>query len=377
MVVGESRALVAQVLLALHSHGPARCSVVAGTGTGILRWSSLCAEHIALNFYGPDDEGFVIHVNHAAQAQRGLMLVPADCHGTRLINRVRRRLQAPVSAASDTPTLDVFDDKWRFYQLCRNHRLPVPDTRYFARKQDIDFDRTARALGLPFLVKPLGEAVSTGIRVIGSRAEFSSKILGDLHYRHAPLIAQRFIAGTDVGLNLLAHDGRVQALAIQKRSQSRVLFFHHDYLEHCAHVLTSQTNYTGVMNVDARIETATGRVHLFESNPRPWRSLAASVWCGMNFIGLSLDARALAATSASHANTPARLVSGTADLHYHPAIRPSQWRHLLSDRGAQGQMSRRMLTDPYLLLSSLRPALLSVWQAANWRLLRRRITRVY
>lgn len=377
MVVGESRALVAQALLALHCHGPSRCAVVSGAGTGILRWSSLCAEYTRMDFYGPDDDRFVIQVNHAAQARPGLTLVPADCHGTRLLNRVRRRLLAPVSAAPDTPALDVLDDKWRFFQLCRHHGLNVPDTRYFATKHDIDFDRTAVALGLPFLIKPLGEAVSTGIRLIGSRTEFARQILGDPDYRHAPLIAQRFIAGTDVGLNLLARNGQVQALAIQKRFQSRVLFFQHDYLEHCAHVLASQTDYTGVMNVDARIETGTGRVHLFESNPRVWRSLAASVWCGMNFIGLSLDSSAPPAASASHDKTPARLVSGTADLYYHPAIRPSQWRQLLWDRGTQGRMSRRMLTDPYLFLSSLRPALLSVWQAANWRLLRRRIARVY
>lgn len=380
IVVGESRALVAQALLALHSFTPARCIVVCGAGTGILRLSSLCAEHLDIDFYGPDDERFTAIVNRTAREHDGLMLVPADCQGIRLINRVRHRLRAAVSAAPDTRTLDRFDNKWHFHQFCLEHGLMVPDTRYFASKQDIDFNATAKVLGAPFVVKPLCEAVSTGVHVVTDATTFARKILGNPKYRHAPLIAQRFIAGQDVGLNLLACDGHVQALAIQRREQSRVHFFPHDYLEHCAHVLAARARYTGIMNVDARIEDSTGQAYLFESNPRIWRSHAAAVWCGMNFIGASLDQAMPVLTSSAHAIDPpaaVRLVEGTADLYYHPSIRPSQWRRLLSDRGMQGRMSRIMLGDPYLFLSSLRPALTSVWQVVNWRLFRKRIARVY
>jgi hypothetical protein len=373
MVVGESRALVAQVLLALHSFTPSRCMVVCGAGSRILRLSRLCAEHVELNFYGPDDERFTILVNHAARTHDGLMLVPADCQGTRLINRVRRRLRAAISAAPETAVLDLLDNKWHFYQFCRNHHLNVPETRYFPSKHEIDFGLTARALGLPFVVKPLAEAASAGVRVIADAVTFRQTILDDPHYRHAPLIAQRYIDGIDVGLNLLAIDGRLQALAVQRREASKVHFFANDYLENCAEILAAHARYHGVMNVDARIDTDSGRVYLFESNPRAWRSLAASVWCGVNFIGASLDP---GAPGKAIATAPVRLTSGTADLYYHPVLRPSLWRHVLHhDR--QGRMARIMLADPYLFLSSMRPALTSVWQALNWHLLRRRIARVY
>jgi hypothetical protein len=374
MVVGESRALVAQVLLALHSFTPSRCTAVCSPGSSILRLSSLCAEHMETNFYGPDDERFTGLVNRAALERDGLMLVPADCQGTRLINRVRRRLRAAVSAAPETAVLDLLDNKWHFYQFCRSHHLNVPETRYFPSKHEIDFNGTARALGLPFVIKPLTEAASAGVHVIGDAAMLRHRILDDPDYRHAPLIAQRFIAGIDVGLDLLATDGRLAALAVQRRENSKVHFFPNDYLERSAEVLAGHTRYHGVMNVDARIETDSGRVYLFESNPRAWRSLAASVWCGLNFIGESLDPRTLGPTD-DHA--PVRLTAGTADLYYHPALRPALWPHVLLDRGRQGRMARIMLGDPYLFLSSMRPALTSVWQAVNRHLLGRHIPRVY
>ena len=74
---------------------------------------------------------------------------------------------------------------------------------------------------------------------------------------------------------------------------------------------------------------------------------------------------------------PRRLTSGTADVYYHPLLRPAQWRHVLFGRGRQGRMARLMMVDPYVLASSLRPACRTVWQFLNRHLLRRRINRVY
>ena len=370
VVVGESRSLVAQVLLAIHSIAPARCVVLSGRHTGVLRWSRLCYRHHEINFYGPDDDAFVDRIHLLSASMRRLTLVTADCAGTRMINRVRARLDIRLAPTPDAAILACLDNKWEFYQLCERHGINVPHTIFLESKFSRSFEHLARDLGLPFVVKPLDQAASNGVHVIRSDAQFSEQILTNPDYRFAPLVAQRFIGGRDVGLNLLAIDGEVQALAIQTRDDSKVRFLANAYLEGVAHTLARLCHYHGVMNIDARIEDGSGKVYLFESNPRFWRSLSGSVWCGVNFVGESL-------TPALRSRPMPRLVSGCADVYYHPLVRPALWRHVLSGRGMQGRMARLMMTDPYCLLSSVRPILMSLWQTLNWHLFKRRIARVY
>ena len=404
IVVGETRALVAQALLALHTHAPARCLVIGGRHSGLLRWSPMCARHVKINFYGADDDRFVDTVNQHAQARPGAILVPADCQGNRMINRVRGRLHAAMMPAPDAPMLACMNDKWRFHQFCMAHGVPVPPARYFADKHAIDFVQAARQFGLPFVVKPLDQAVSTGVVIVTSEADFHAMVADNDAYCFAPLIVQRHIAGCDVGLNLLSLHGTVAAMAIQRRVNSTVHFFAHAELEAIGHTIARASGYHGVMNIDARIEEGSGRVYLFESNPRLWRSLAASVWCGVNFAGACVDrtdhdrpAPAPIGTPAlatgSETDGPARphagdacrrpvpapvcLSAGVADVYYHPVLRPAQWRHVFFDSGRQGRMARLMMTDPYLLASSVRPASMAVWQFLNRHLLGRRVKRIY
>ena len=390
IVVGETRALVAQALLALHTHAIAQCLVICGRHCGLLRLSPLCTWHVQLDFYGVDDDRFVATVNLHALARPDVIVVPADCEGNRMINRVRARLNGAIMPSPDAPTLACMNDKWCFYEFCVAQGVPVPPARRFDDKHAIAFVDARRQFGLPFVVKPLDQAVSTGVVIVGSQADFNDMVADNDAYCYAPLIVQRFIAGTDVGLNLLSLHGTVTAIAIQRRVNSTVRFFEHAELEAIGHTVARASGYHGVMNIDARIEDGTGNVYLFESNPRFWRSLAASVWCGVNFAGECIDRLAAermvpalvpgsseVAVCCCATDPPLRLISGTADVYYHPVLRPAQWRHVFFGRGRQGRMARLMMVDPYVLASSLRPACRTVWQFLNWHLLRRRINRVY
>lgn len=370
IVVGESRALVLQALLAIHSLGSSHCIVIAGTGAAVLRLSRLCSEYHAFNFYGADDESFVAHVNRFAKLLPNLTLVTSDCAGTRLVNRVRGSLRVRLAPLPDSAMLDCLDNKWHFYELCIGHGLCVPRTLYLASKAGQPFAAIVAAVGLPFVLKPLDQSVSVGICIIVDEAQYTALVLENAGYQFAPLIAQRFISGSDVCLNLLAINGEVKALSIHNRGHARVRFAANPRLERIAHVLARHLHYHGVMNIDARIEHETGQVYLLESNPRIWRSLAASVWAGVNFVGEGLQ-------PAQPGHAVLRLIDGSADVYYHPAVRPGLWHHVLFGRGRQGRMARLMMLDPYFFLSSLRPVAITLWQVANWLLLKRRIARVY
>lgn len=358
VIVAQGKPVVVQVLLAIHSYTDARCIVVCARNTRLLRFSSLCSGYMEVNFYGEDDDRFVDSINSLAQSMPGLVLIPADCPGTRMVNRVRERLQAAIIPAPDTAMLDRLESKWRFYQFCKQHGLNVPRTRHIGAKHQLDYAATATELGIPFVVKPVNELGSYGVHVITSELDYNRKIRDNNDYCYAPLIAQQYIHGTDVGLNLLAIHGKLSAIAIQQPVDqqlvsSRIRFFPNDYLCGVAQVIARETNYHGVMNVDARIEEDTGAVFLLESNPRFWRTLLASVWCGLNFVAESVE-------SPLHTGPVRMLTAGVADTYYHPLFRPRLWPWLLSDSGYRSRMMRRMMFDVSTLVASAKALLLVI-----------------
>jgi predicted ATP-grasp superfamily ATP-dependent carboligase len=358
VIVAQGKPVVMQVLLAIHSFTDADCIVVCARGTRVLRSSSLCSGYMEVSFHGKDDDTFVDSINALAQKMPGLTLIPADCPGTRMVNRVRCRLKAAIIPAPDTLMLDRLEDKWHFYQFCKEHGLNAPLTRYVGDKHALDFTLTARELGIPFVVKPVNEQGSDGVHVVTTESDYNRKIRNNHGYRYGPLIAQQYIRGTDVGLNLLAIHGKLAAVAIQQPIDqqlvgSRIKFFPNPYLESAARTIAKETGYHGVMNVDARIEEGSGAVFLFESNPRFWRTLLASVWCGLNFVAESLE-------PPLHSGSVRMLTSGVADTYYHPLFRPGLWRCALSDLGHRGRMMRRMMFDISTFVASAKALLLVI-----------------
>jgi hypothetical protein len=187
----------------------------------------------------------------------------------------------------------------------------------------------------------LHEQASAGVVVVRDEAAWRQLILDNPSYRHAPLMAQRHVAGSDVGINLLAIDGELDAIAVQRRIDpshdgSAVEFFADDTLEEIGRLVARKSGYTGVMNLDARIDDRSGKAWLLEANPRFWRSLSASVWCGMNFVERCVVR--------SDEAPPARLRSGRADTYYHPLFRPALWPYAL-DRTHRGRMVRTMAPE--------------------------------
>ena len=150
-------------------------------------------------------------------AMPDLVLIPADCDGARMTSRVRRRLQATVIPAPDASMIDCFNSKWHFYLFCRQHGLNAPATRFIGAKHELHYSSTVSEVGTPFIVKPVDQDSAKGVQVISSEAEYQQKILNNDAYQYAPLIAQRYIEGTDVGLDLLSIKGKVAAIAIQQR----------------------------------------------------------------------------------------------------------------------------------------------------------------
>ncbi|HZW21011.1 ATP-grasp domain-containing protein [Noviherbaspirillum sp.] len=359
IVTGNCRRVVSAVLLAIRSFTDAKCVVVGGKATGILRWSGLCKRQITLDIDGAADAAYVAAVNRLAESNPHVILIPADCDAIRLANRVRGRLKMKTTPIPALPTLDMFDNKWHFHRFCTDIGLPVPDTIRFAAKATMDFHAIVSRLGLPFVVKPLDRAGSTGVHVVSGAEDFFASIIDNPGYDYGPLIAQRFIRGDDVDVSFLSVEGRLSALAVQRANGSRIDFVTSPPLEAIATALSHASTYHGVMHVDARVEEGTGKVWLIESNPRFWASLTASVSCGLNFVAESI------VPAAGDAGVRA-LTAGSASIR-HPLIRPSAWRSMLADRSGQGRLLRAMAFDPPALGAFARELPASVFRFARTR----------
>jgi hypothetical protein len=350
VVVGATKPLLVQALLAIHAASNARCVVVCQPGVRYLRYSHLCWKYVEMDLSGADDAVFVDHINQLAKGVPDLVVIPVDSTGTRLINRARGRLATAISPAPDAAMLDLLDNKWNFYRFCGACGLLAPATRFIADKHALDFAETVSALGLPLVIKPVDQDASRGVHIVASEEEYRRTVLDDDTYQYAPLIIQRYVEGADVGVNLLSIDGKVSAIAIQRRIDpthygSEIEFFQNDELEAVAHKIARGAAYHGVMNIDARMEQDTGKIYLFEANPRVWGSMSASVWCRRNFLAKSLE---------PHSGEVDVLTSGRADTYYHPLFRPSSWRYALIDRGYHGRMVRLAMFDVCTLLTSIR-----------------------
>ena len=342
VLVGKSPRIALSVLQAVRSLGKHRCVVAGDAATRGLRWSSLCSRHFTIAFDDEDaDEEALRLINGIADDHPQALLIPFDCDGVRLLNRIASRLRLGWYPVPDLRTMETMADKWRFHQCCLAHELPVPQTLHVDSRSQLDFGALEAELGLPFVVKAIGRADSPGIRVVRSADELKHQVMESEAHAAGGLLAQRYIDGADLWVNLLAQHGQLRAVSIQRRGRSWMEFVPNAALEDIADKLSRYSRYHGVMHLAVRVEKGSGAPYLLESNPRLWDSLEATVACGLNFIGEGLS-------PARPGEAPRRLASGRFSTR-HPLLRPASWWEALSDSGPRGRLQRARLFDPYLL----------------------------
>ncbi len=340
VVIGASERIVTAVLQGIYCFSRSTAIVIGNEETCKLPQSSLCSRHIYVNFSATSDHSAITTINQLHAELPDVVVIPADCHGIRLVNRIKPNVRARVIPIPDLATLNQLDDKWHFHELCQAHNIDVPEACYVGSKVNLNFDELVSKLGLPFVLKPTNESGSLGVQIITSKEHYLSAVRNNESYQFKSLIAQRYIDGEDVDLSLLALHGCMTAFAIQRVAGPTMEFVQNDRLEALAGKLCRANSFHGLMHIDARIERSTGRVFLIESNPRFWASLTASIWCGLNFVEESLREE-------NHSSFPRRLISGTAPLR-HPLLRPSAWGQLFhSDQ--RGRLTRAAMLDPYAL----------------------------
>ncbi|OOG24899.1 hypothetical protein B1C78_07765 [Thioalkalivibrio denitrificans] len=217
--------------------------------------------------------------------QRGIEgVVGGDISSTGVLHSVRDRLRGirvfPTSAMN---VLDLLDDKWRFQQFMVGHGIPCP--RAVLLESLDQWEAAAESIGYPLIVKPLFGESGHGIVLMRDPGALYSHLRSGTRYAGLPLILQAFAPGTDADVSVLALDGRVVCHVVQAREAGCTLrFVDHPPALEVAERIVAAVGYTGVANIDIRIDERSDGVSVLECNPRFWYTLQASLWRGLNFV---------------------------------------------------------------------------------------------
>lgn len=221
-------------------------------------------------------------------------LVPVDVASSAFLAEVGDSLHdVIIFPCSSVNVLVELDDKWQFARFMRKHGLPHPETIILERLEILD-RRELKALGFPFLIKPLTGESGHGMVLVDDLSALDRYLSRPNAHNTLPLIAQRFVPGRDISLNVLAVDGEVLAWTVYLWETTiggagRLETIEHPEVLDIGRKIVRAADYSGVANIDTRLGDD-GAITVFECNPRFWYTLSASLWQGVNFVELGIRA---------------------------------------------------------------------------------------
>lgn len=282
LLVCAQPSLTSSALYCLKGMG-AKVIAVGDPGMRFLRYSRFCAAFVPCDVIGADLNWFVAHINALADKYRVDVIAPGDNDSQLLLAAVKDRLEASVFPLPASEQLVLLNDKHAFHETCVQIGVPVPASVFFADKHGLDPVELGERFGYPLIVKPTTWGGSDGVVLAESADDLRERIIDNDEYRFQPLVAQEFVPGEDVGLNVLAVDGDALLAAPQMRQGDEVTQLDDDRLVALGKKYVEATGLTGLAHLDARLDPE-GRVTFLECNPRIWSSICHSHWCGENYV---------------------------------------------------------------------------------------------
>jgi len=154
-----------------------------------------------------------------------------------------------------------------------------------------ELESAVKALKPPLLLKPVVGFGGDGV----ARFSGHEDLLKHLRVARLPenrFVVQSFAGGRDGGCNVLCRDGKVLVSTVQKGvvrspdafgSPSCVDVVRDEEVLAPVALLMKSLKWSGVANVDVKLNEREHSVTVLEINPRYWGSLLASLFAGVNF----------------------------------------------------------------------------------------------
>ncbi|HTL70402.1 MAG TPA: ATP-grasp domain-containing protein [Candidatus Eisenbacteria bacterium] len=288
LAVGHIESLTLNVLRCLASAGH-RGYVMAAGEFRAARGSRHCAGlfSVAASEYSRPGEETLSRMKDFCGKNNIEFVVPCDTMSIFFVCQVRDRIERYCRLFPVPPmqTLETMNDKWSFSRFLEARGLPQPRTRLLETASGVP----ALGLAYPVVVKPLDQGDGIGVKKIDSVEDLTAHVLAPGRFNRPPLVAQEFVPGHDIDMNLLAVEGRLLAWNIQESAGPGVIrFVENGAVAELGRRLVEASGFTGVANLDMRLDDRDGSCRFIECNPRFWGSLRASLWDGINFVETGL-----------------------------------------------------------------------------------------
>ncbi len=246
------------------------------------------------------------HAKQHPSAIPPFLLPCTDAYAAALIH-AKSALSSSYLVPMPPPTALSLFDKQAFYDACRIHGIPYPQTHVFSAMPRMDeIEDVGKALGFPFIIKPASSLVYWQYPFSGMEKVY---LAHNRHEAHCVLLSifssgypgtvlcQRYIAGGDTA-------GQVLTLYMDRHGKCR--------MQACAQVLLEEHtpcgkgnyaamvtaplptlvgdlcrllksySYHGFANFDLRYDRRDGRLYVLELNLRPGRSNYFLTGAGLN-----------------------------------------------------------------------------------------------
>ena len=280
-----------KVLYCLHRLG-IKTHLVDLQGTSITRFSRYLNGYDRLQpAYGAGDgERLAAALNRINAGHKVLAAVPSDVASAAALYEAKPFLNDIAAFPVSSPhTLDMLDDKWRFQQFLDGNGISAPRSTLISGLGDLEA-LASKGISFPVVLKSLHGESGHGVFVAKTRGDAEHYLQSGSRHARLPVQLQEFTPGLDADLSILCMDGEVKAEVLQIRRDGYILeFAQNDFATDIGRRIASAANFSGVANIDLRIDEKTGMATVIECNPRFWYTLQASMWRGLNFVGLGLE----------------------------------------------------------------------------------------
>ncbi|MEX2573466.1 MAG: ATP-grasp domain-containing protein [Balneolaceae bacterium] len=217
------------------------------------------------------------------------ILLPVDEYFVRVLSSIKDELGKAV-CLPPLPGPDLFDSlvyKNRLSEVLVQSGLPSAVTYPL---HQVDPSQTSNEF-FPCLLKPVFGASGREIVKITDR-DMLRRYMKRLDTEK--FIIQEYIPGMDIGCSMLAVNGEIKALTTQKSLAKKgfsfstaIRFKYYPEVADLVRQLIRHTGYSGLADLDFRLDERDGQPKLTDFNARFWRSLLGSKAAGIDFTLLN------------------------------------------------------------------------------------------
>jgi predicted ATP-grasp superfamily ATP-dependent carboligase len=283
---GDSLSLQVMYCLAMEGH---KIHLINFGEERAQRYSRHCLSFNDFREIRNHEETLCENINDICDDKGIEIIVPTSFETVLFLSKNRMIIKTLSFPIPNHDSIIRLNDKGYFQDLLKSLAILSPNTITIRNMNDLK-ELDLSNLNFPTLVKPLTLSGSRGIKRFESQQDIHNYLHSKNIYACPPLQLQEFIEGEDGGLSFFARNGKLQSsVFMRKLPGGQLIFEHRKDAEEIGSKIVQATDYNGVGHIDFIVRSIDASLAPLELNPRPWLSISAAAWSGINFAEIAIS----------------------------------------------------------------------------------------